>query len=297
MGIRRQFDLNLYSEKFLRYLKRKNYSTETITGYQKDLKKFGEFLLTLYEGNILTEDITKSDIQDYMDYLKDEAGFKVNSIARNLSTLKSFFKFLVYELNFDDNPAEKIRTPKSFVPLPQVLDFGEVEGLLENAKAYSLFYYGLFSLIYYTGTRITAARTIKKQHVDLNNETLYFPYIKGGRDLLLPLHPNLKLVLEELMECNENKGSDFLFQSPKKINSPISAGDARFHLKKVVKLSGITKRVTPHILRHSVATHLTLLGVDQTYIAAILGHVDLRSTKRYQHLNVENLKSAVGKLS
>ncbi|MCM3162723.1 tyrosine-type recombinase/integrase [Metabacillus litoralis] len=297
MVIQKKFDLLMYKDKFIRYLKRKNYSVDTICGYNKDLTKFSKFLSSLYEGSILTEEITKNDILDYMDFLEEDAGFKVNSISRNLSTLKSFFKFLVYELDFDENPAEKIRTPKNFIPLPQILDFDEMNCLLESAKSHSLFYYGMLCLIYYTGTRITAARTLKKQHVDIKNGRLYFPYIKGGRDLYLPLHPKLSEVLDDLMESNQHNGSDYVFQSPKILNHPISAGDIRHNLKKIVKMSGITKRVTPHIIRHSVATHLTLLGVDQTYIAAILGHVDLRSTKRYQHLQVDNLKSAVEKLT
>ncbi|MDV2886374.1 tyrosine-type recombinase/integrase [Alkalihalophilus pseudofirmus] len=296
MVIQKRFDLMLYRDKFLRDLKRKNYSGETINGYEKDLNKFGNYLFGLYGGSILTEEITKSDILDYMDFLKDKAGFKINSISRNLSTLKSFFKFLVFELDFKDNPAEKIRTPKNYVPLPQVLDFDEINDLLESAKRRSLFYYGMFSLIYYTGTRITAARTLKKEHVDFKNGTLYFPYIKGGRDLFLPLHPKLSTILEELIDVNQHDASEYVFQSPKKVNHPISAGDVRHNLKKIVQDTSITKRVTPHIIRHSVATHLTLLDVGQTYIAAILGHVDLRSTKRYQHLQVDNLKSAVEKL-
>lgn len=297
MVIKKKFDFTLYSNKFLRYLKRKNYSDETLKGYNKDLLKFAKYLNGLYEGSILTQDISKNDILDYLDYLREDKMYKVNSVSRNLSTLKSFFKFLVYELDFKDNPAEKIRTPKSYIPLPQVLDVDEIKCLLDHAKTYSIFYYTLISLIYFTGTRITAARTLKKENIDFRNETLYFPYIKGGRDLYLPLHPKLSTVLRELLEYTQQNGSEYVFQSPKFINRPISAADVRHNLRKVAKAAGIKKRVTAHILRHSVATHLTLLGVDQTYIAAILGHVDLRSTKRYQHLQVDNLRNAVEKLT
>lgn len=296
MIFQKNFDLDTHKDQFIRYLKRKNYSSETLTGYQKDLKKFGIFLNEIYGGNLLTEEISKNDILDYMDFLRDTAGYKVNSISRNLSTLKSFFKFLVYELDFNKNPAEKIRTPKNYVPLPQILDFNEASILLEEAKRQSLFYFVLFSLLYFTGSRITAARTLKKENVDFKNNTLYFPYIKGGRDLVLPIHPKLLTILEQFMDKNKHDGSVYVFQSPKRLNYPISASDIRIVLKKIAKLAGISKRVTPHIIRHSVATHLTLLGVEQAYIAAILGHVDLRSTKRYQHLRVDNLRTAVGML-
>lgn len=286
-------DLQVYSEMFIRYLKRNNYSRETIIGYSKDLMRFGQFLEGIYKGQILLEEVGKNDILDYMDFLKESEGFKVNSILRHLSTLKSFYKFLVQEQDFCENPAMKIQTPKNYTPLPEILDIDEVKCLLEEAKNISIFYYTMFSFIYYTGTRITAARTLKKRNVSIKNQRVYFECIKGGRDLHLPLHPRLTLILENYLEQCKGNGSPYVFQSPKVTNTPISASDVRINLRKAANSAGIKKRVTPHILRHSVATHLTVLGVGQAFIAAILGHVDLRSTIRYQHLCVENLREVV----
>ncbi|WP_107901212.1 tyrosine-type recombinase/integrase [Gottfriedia solisilvae] len=296
MFLQRNFDFKVWSDKFLRHLKRKNYSGETISGYTKDLEKFSRFVYEKYEGFILVEEINTGDIQDYMDFLKEIEGYKVNSIARHLCTLKSFFKFLVNELNFKDNPAVKIQKPKSHTPLPQVLSIEEVESLLDSAKEVSYYLYVMFNFIYYTGTRVSPARTLLKQHVDLQNEKVYFPYIKGGRDLFLPLHPKLTTILEGFLDSTKHNGSDYVFTSPKNKFQPVGAEYIRYHLKKVAKKANITKKVTPHILRHSVATHLTVLGVKQAYISEFLGHVDLRSTNRYQHLNVGNLMEAVVKL-
>ncbi|WML46167.1 tyrosine-type recombinase/integrase [Neobacillus sp. PS3-40] len=296
MTLQRNFDLGLYKKKFLRHLRRKNYSLETLVGYEKDLDKFSLFLIEIYQGVILVEEITKNDILDYMDFLKDKEGYKINSISRHLSTLKSFFKFLTQELDFTENPAMKVKTPKSYTPLPQILSFKEVQLLLNETKKYSSFYHVLFSFIYYTGTRITPARTLLVENVNVAEKKVYFPYIKGGKDLHLPLHPILADLLEAHLEKIRHNGSNYVFESPKLQNRPISAGDVRINLRKMSKICGITKRVTPHILRHSVATHLTLLGVDQAFIAAILGHVDLRSTSRYQHLVVDNLRPALEKL-
>ncbi|MYL53750.1 tyrosine-type recombinase/integrase [Pontibacillus yanchengensis] len=296
MIIQETFDLNLYAQKFLRHLKRQHYSEETITGYQKDLRKFSEFLYHEYKGNILTEEIQKEDILDYLGYL-ESLDFKPNSVSRHLSTLKSFYKFLVYEMDFKVDVAARIKQPQIYTPLPAVLDVEEVHNLLQTAKVYSKYYYTLYSLLYYTGSRISPIRTLPKKHVDLKSKQLYLEKIKGGRDLYLPLNEVMyDILVDFLLDCRGD-GSDYVFSSPRLKNQPISAYLIRTQLKKVAKYAGITKRVTPHILRHCTATHLTLQNVDQKFIASILGHTDLRSTARYQQLNVDNLRPTINKLT
>ncbi|MBB3868684.1 tyrosine-type recombinase/integrase [Parageobacillus toebii NBRC 107807] len=295
MIVTTNYDLPIYTSKFLRYLKRQHYSEETITGYEKDLKKFNEFLYREYHGNILTEEIQKEDILDYLGYL-ESLGLKPNSVARHLSTLKSFYKFLVHEMDFKVDVAARIKHPRIYTPLPEILDMEEVQQFLNTAKRYSEFYYVLFSLIYYTGSRLTPIRTLPKKHVDLKHRCIYFEKIKGGRDLHLPLNDHMYHILANFLINQRYDGSEYVFNSPKFKNKPIDSGAIRLTMRKIAKLAGINKRVTPHILRHCTATHLTLLNVDQKYIASILGHVDLRSTARYQQLNVENLRPAVNKL-
>ncbi|SOB90581.1 integrase/recombinase XerD [Ureibacillus xyleni] len=296
MIVQPNFDLPVYTKKFFRHLKRKNYSPETINGYEKDLKKFTAFMYDLYDGYILTEEINKDDILEYLDFLRDQT-YKPNSIARYFSSVRSLYKYLVIELDFKTNPTLGITTRNVYVPLPEILDPDEMKLILSTAKELSELHYALLNLIYYTGSRITAARTLLKQNIDLKNNKIYFPRIKGGRDLYLPLHPTLHELLSDYMLKTRNNGSDYLFPSPKFINKPISAADVRVNLKKIVKQCNITKRVTPHVIRHCTATHLTLLGVDQKYIASVLGHTDFRSTARYQHLNVEDLRPAMEKLT
>lgn len=291
-----QFDLQLYVDKFIRYLRRLNYSPETIDGYSKDLKKFKVFLIQEYSGNILTKQIQREDILDYLKMLQDN-GLKPNSIARNLSTLKSFFKFLVHELNFENDVATRIKNAKYHTPLPIILDENEMELLLKTTKSYSPFYHALFSLLYYTGSRLTPVRTILREHIDLRNRKIYFEKVKNGKDLYLPLAEDIYDILNGFMLETKHQQHKYLFNSPKILNSPISAADVRVNLKKVCALVGITKKVTPHTIRHCTATHLTLKGVGQKYISEILGHTDLRSTARYQQVNVEDLRPSINKLS
>lgn len=280
----------------MRYLRRLNYSPETISAYTKDLKRFKAYLVAEYGGNILTSQIQREDILDYLQMLQDE-GLKPNSLARNLSTLKSFFKFLVHELNFPNDVATRIKHAKFHTPLPIILDEEEMERLLDIAKTYSPFYFALFSLLYYTGSRLTPVRTIMREHIDLRNRKIYFEKVKNGRDLYLPLGDDIFDILNQFMLDTKHLQYKYLFNSPKLMNNPISAADVRVNLKKICALADINKRVTPHTIRHCTATHLTLKGVGQKYISEILGHTDLRSTARYQQLNVEDLRASINELS
>jgi site-specific recombinase XerD len=289
-----KFNLPLLQQKFIRHLKRNNYSPETLVGYDKDLMKFGKYIFGVYDGSVLVEELGKDDLQDYLDFLREES-YSLNTIARNISTLKSFFNYLVSELSFTENPAGKIKTPQPYTPLPEILTLNEIEHFLNTTKNYSKVHFVLLSSIYYTGSRLTPIRLLLKQNIYLEERRIYFPRIKGGRDLHLPIHPKLYDILDEYLYHHRHE-SEFVFPSNRFKNKPMSAADIRIHIKKVQKRAGINKRITPHIIRHCTATHLTVLGVDQRYISAILGHVDLRSTARYQHLNVDNLRDSLKKL-
>lgn len=295
MLLQQNFDLPLYITKFIRHLTRQNYSQETITGYGKDLKKFSEFLFKHYSGSLLTEEIEKEDIKDFISML-DASGLKPNSVARHLSSIKSFYNFLVYEMNFPVNVGAQVKQSKLFTPLPTILTPVEIQQFLEAAKQYSMYYHVLFSLLYYTGSRLTPVITLRKKDVDMTINKVYFPKTKNGRDLHLPLHDKLSKLLDDYLYLQKSIGSEYVFPSPRSKFKPISAADVRKKMYLIKKIAGISKRMTPHLLRHCMATHLTILGVDQKYVASILGHVDLRATARYQQLNVDNLRPSINKI-
>lgn len=289
------YDVNFYIQKFIRNLKRRNYSPETIIGYTKDLKRFNEFIFQEYEGDISMEQIQKEDLIDYLVSL-EESGLKPNSVSRHLSTLKSFFKFLVYDMNFKIDVASRIKHSNVYTPLPKILDVEEVQTLLKTTSELSTFYYVFFALIYNTGSRLTPIRILQKENIDLTTNQVYFERVKGGRDLHLPLNSFISKVLSDFISNHPSPESRYLFPSPINPLQPISPADVRLNLKKFAFAAGIEKRVTPHILRHCTATHLTIMGVDQKFIASVLNHSDLRSTARYQQLNVDNLRPTLEQL-
>ncbi|MFC7685783.1 tyrosine-type recombinase/integrase [Ureibacillus sp. GCM10028918] len=289
------YDLPIFANKFFRYLKRQHYSADTILAYQKDLNRFDDFLFQTYKGNILTEEIQKEDIQDFLAFLEED-NLAPNSILRHLSTLKSFYKFLVFEMDFKVDVAGRIRHKAVYTPLPEPLSFEEIEAFFQAAKEHSTFFHALFSLTYYTGSRISPIRELLKEHIDLDQQKVYFPKVKNDKDLHLPLHEAVIPILADYFIETRHNHSKYVFPSPKIKNQPVSRACIRVNIKKIAAKAGIKKRVYPHLLRHSTATHLTLLDVNQKFIATILGHSDLRATDRYQKLNVENLRSKLNKL-
>lgn len=291
----KNFDLPDYTGKFIRHLQRQGYSTETITGYKKDLGQFEKFLLQMYKDNILTEEIQRGDILDFLDDL-EKRGLKTSSRARALSTLKSFYKFLVYELRFKENVAGQIRHPKLEKQRTEILSQEEIDSFMNTAKTLCPFEYVLFSLLYYTGSRLSPIQKLKKGAIDLDERKIFLDKAKWGKNLAVPLHDKMVPILEEFLHLHRNNGSLFVFPSPRSLEKPISKGYIRKKMKKTAALAGIKKNVYPHLLRHCMATRLTTLGVGQLQLARLMGHEDTRPTERYQHLHVEDLRSPINLL-
>lgn len=282
--------------KFFAHLNRMSYSMETYKGYEKDLQFFQRFIsVHKQHENFLMGEVTKEDILGFMDYGK-ERGHKPNTIARRLSTLKSFYKFIVNELDYPVDVAARIRLPKVYTPLLDILNESEVKLLLNQAAKMDPFYHFFFSLIYYTGSRLTPVRTLEKKNVFLDERVLYLPKVKGGKDLYLPMHEKLVRLFSLHFEQDIIRDNRYVFPSRKYPEQPISASIVRLKLESIAKNAGISKKITPHRIRHCTATHLTIKKVDQRSIANILGHTDLRSTARYQHLSIEHLRDPINML-
>lgn len=283
-------------ESFFAHLERMGYSLDTQTAYEKDLLFFERFIVSRKEErDFLIDHISKEDLLMFIDYGR-EMLHKPNTIARRLSTIKSFYKFLVNELDFPIDLAARVKLPKVYVPLIDILTEREIRELLHESEKLDPFYHLLFSMIYYTGSRLTPVRTLEKKNVSLTERVLYFPRVKGGRDLYLPIHHKLVNLLEVHFQKPFIQENCYVFPSKKFPSQPISAADVRLKLARVIKAAQINKRVTPHTLRHCTATHLTIKHIDQRTIASILGHTDLRSTARYQHLSIEHLRDPLNHL-
>ena len=282
---------------FLNYIKfEKRYSQHTLAAYQRDLREFGEFLIKDFEAPALNT-VTSGIIRSWMAELK-EKGNSAKSINRKISTLKSFFLFLMKQKEIEQTPLATVVTPKISKRLPAFVAEKDIDTLF-NYVEFNDDWKGrtdrLVLLVFYnTGMRLSELVNLKESQVDA-----YYSQLKvlgkGNKERLIPLSKEL---LAEL-KC-------YIAEKPVKAESVQNVfvnekGKALYdkYVYKLVKqnLALITtlQKKSPHILRHTFATHLTNSGADINAVKELLGHSSLAATQVYTHNNIEKLKEAYKK--
>ena len=277
---------------FLLYLRiEKNLSQNSIEAYENDLKRFLKFIF--YDNKKFILD--SSYIQNYISQLID-LNLEISTLQRNLSSLRSFFCYLVDEKIINFNPAELIDIPKRKRSLPEVLTQEEINILFTNINTNNpigIRDRAMFELLYSSGLRVSEMTSIKIIDFLDDNEWLRV-YVKGSKERLIPLGKevlkwvNFYLDKSRNYLLNKNKKNDFLFVNFR--GDGISRKGVWMLLKKYVSLSKITKNISPHSLRHSFATHLIEGGMDLRAVQELLGHSDISTTSIYTHLNRTYLK-------
>ncbi len=276
-------------EDFKNYLLlEKKYSQNTINSYNNDLNKFENH----FKNKKKLKSLTNKDIKDYIQNLNKIESPR--SVARNISSLKSFYKFLLIEKYITKNPLENIIQPKLKKTLPKVLTETEVDNLL-NIKLtdnYSHRNKAMLELMYSSGLRVTELINLQITDIDLNMALVRI-FGKGSKERIIPLGQYAVNALNEYITYHrpgmiKNKPTNYLFLS--------SRGDKMTRqaffkiLQKLAKEQGIKTEFSPHTLRHSFATHLLKHGADLRSIQELLGHSDVSSTQIYTHITNEKLK-------
>ena len=272
---------------FLRYLLiDKGYSNNTIESYKRDLDKFLEFNK---DKNI--NKITNEDLKEYIKYLNTE---KLNekSIARNISSLKSFYKFLSIEKYINNNPSDALFLPKVKKSLPNTLTEDEVLKLLdiELNDNFSYRNKAMLELIYATGLRVSELINLKLQDIDLSQDIVR-TFGKGSKERIVPIGEKEyleKYIYEYRGSMLKRESSEYVFLN----NHGKQMTRQGFFkiIKKLAKEKCINKELSPHILRHSFASHLLKYGADLRTIQELLGHSDISTTQIYTHITNEELK-------
>lgn len=261
----------------------KKYSEDTIFSYKNDLEKFFNFF-----KNIAIKDIGKNDLRNYLKYLSDY-GLSEKSIAHNISTLRSFYKFLVAEEYIDSNLVILIDLPKIPKNLPNVLSVEEVDRLLDidvNDK-YSSRNKAMLELMYSSGLRVSELINLKVVDVSLD-EALVKVLGKGSKERIVPIGDCAINALTIYMsiyrkELIKKQSSDYLFLSS--LGNKMSR-QAFFKIIKAIALEkNIKTEISPHTLRHSFATHMLNYGADLRSIQELLGHSDISTTQIYTHIS------------
>lgn len=265
----------------------KKYSKNTIESYKRDLTQFNNFI------DKKVTDIEDSDIKKYLkelNILKESN----KTVARFISSLRTFYKFLIIEKIVTKNPLENIELPKLNKSLPKTLDEEDIDKLL-NIKLtdnYSFRNKAMIELMYATGLRVTELINLKMQDIDINMALLR-TMGKGSKERIIPIG-DYALHYLELYIFNyrdsmlKKEYNDYLFLN----NHGKQMTRQGFFkiLKKIAVENEIEKDFSPHTLRHSFATHLLNHGADLRSIQELLGHSDISTTQIYTHVSNKQLK-------
>lgn len=287
-------------QSFINYLKfEKRASNHTITAYQKDLEQFFSFLSEQYQIN-RPKQVEHTFIRSWTAYLMDN-GISAKAVNRKLSTLRSFFTYLLKQGEIEKNPLSKIIAPKIPKRLPNFVPKKSINDLLDNVH-FANDYNGqrdklIIELFYSTGIRLSELIHIKPGDIDVSNKTLKV-LGKRNKERIIPIHDNLLEKISAFITYSNTliligKKEDYVFLTEKgnKIYPRLVYNIVNNYLSRVATIT----QKSPHVLRHTFATHMLENGADINAIKEILGHSSLSATQIYTHNTVEKLKAIYNK--
>ena len=268
-------------------------SVQTSRAYKLDITRFVTY--ATIKGAKAPAEIGARMLREFVYHLKD-LGLSPASIRRNVSAVRTYFKFMLGEGFVVRDPSERLETPKRWRTLPEVLGIEEIEKLLAAPSLDEPLAFrdrAMLELAYGAGLRVSEWISLGVRDVMLSDHVVRV-FGKGAKERLVPIGRRaigaIAIYLRELrpkLEKGEGKGRLFLNSRGR----PLSRMGAWKILRKYVDQVGITKPVSPHTLRHSFATHLLEGGADLRAVQEMLGHVDISTTQIYTHVDREYLRS------
>jgi integrase/recombinase XerC len=284
-------------ESFLNYLRfEKRYSQHTLISYQTDLEQFLFFIINGFDAPSLRH-IEASMVRSWLAELKGTEGLTAKSINRKISTLKSFFKFLMKEGVIEMTPMSTVNAPKIRKRLPVYVEEKDMRTLFDHVE-FPDGWRGqteklILQLFYNTGMRLSELIHLKESQLD----TAY-GHIKvlgkGNKERIIPVNKELLGALSNYISNKpDNTKAENIFVSEK--GKPLYPKQVYNLVKKNLALITTVKKKSPHILRHSFATHLTNNGADLNAVKELLGHSSLAATQVYTHNSIEKLKEVFKK--
>jgi integrase/recombinase XerD len=274
-------------------------SANTLEAYGRDVEEF----LT-YCGGLALKEISRDDVGDFVQYL-GRVGRSPKTVARKLSAVREFFKFLYTEKDIKDNPAADVLTPKQEKPLPKFLSEDEIKRLIAAAKECSgpkgRQMTAMLELMYASGLRVSELVSLPENCINFDRRQV-FVRGKGSKERVVPVAPAaIQAVFDYLEQRDcficEGRRSIWLFPSKSSRSGHISRDTFFKRLKELAVKAGIyPSRVTPHVLRHSFATHLLNHNADLRSVQKMLGHESINTTEIYTHILSDKLLETVQKL-
>jgi integrase/recombinase XerC len=279
-------------EDFKKYIQfEKRFSTHTVIAYQNDLLQFADYVAQTYKISTIAEVnhlIIRSWIVDLMNNK-----ITPRSVNRKITTLKTFYKFLLRQKIVTENPMLKIQSPKTSKRLPVFVEKEKMDTLLDNVEFGDDFTGHrnklIIELFYSTGMRLSELINLKTADIDLYNNTLKV-LGKRNKERIIPFSAELKKQIEKYIVLKKGSESNeylLVADSGKKLHEKFVYTIVKTYLSQVTTID----KKSPHVLRHTFATHMLNNGADLNAIKDLLGHANLSATQVYTHNTVEKLKN------
>ena len=283
--------MNASRNSFLEYLQyEKRFSNHTVLAYSNDLAQFSEYLHKTYEIQEL-QDINHTVIRSWVVSMMDQK-MSPRSVNRKITTLKTFYKFLLRQQVVKENPMLKIQSPKTSKRLPVFVEKDNMNALLDTTEFGSNFEGQrnklLIEVLYATGIRLSEIINLKQANVNLSSAQLKV-LGKRNKERIVPFNDALKQLIKTYLQHPEVKSTDYLFvtKNGKKLYEKFVYRVVNKYLSEVTSI----QKKSPHVLRHTFATHMLNNGADLNAIKELLGHANLSATQVYTHNTVEKLKN------
>lgn len=285
-----------YLEKYRAYLQNERYySPHTINNYTKDIL---EYLKYLEQDNITLTNTGLNLARNYA-YTLANKNLKPTSINRKLSSIRNFYRFLITQEVVKSNPFDAIETIKIEKKLPNYLYLDDLETLfnsIDQSTPLGVRNYCLLELLYGTGIRVSELCNIKLHDIDFYNNNILITG-KGNKQRYVPIHQSLREILITYLNFARNellKDSDEIVDNlfVNHRGGALTSRGVRDILKNLVNESGLNVKISPHVLRHSFATHMLDYGADLRSVQKLLGHENLSTTQIYTHVSKEKLKES-----
>ena len=268
-------------------------SGNTVASYLRDITRLAEYATS--HGAKSPEQLSAARLREFIYFLKD-LGLATTTIGRQISAIRTYFKFLVGEGLAARDPSERLESPKRWRTLPAVLSVPEVEQLLQapnTDEPLAIRDRALLEFAYATGVRVSELVALKLQDI-LFEDGVARVFGKGAKERLVPVGRRalgaVALYARQIRPTlDRGHGRGVLFLNAR--GTPLSRVGAWGVIKASARRAGLAKRVTPHTLRHTFATHLLEGGADLRAVQEMLGHVDLATTQLYTHVDREYLRT------
>jgi len=281
-----------YIDEFIEYLKiQRNYSEFTRVNYEKDLEEYYEFL---NNNNYNFNNMDYKKCMDFLIYL-DGKKYKKNSISRKLSSLRTFYKFLVLNNYSKNNPFLLISSPKKEKKIPRFINYQGIEEIFNIPDIKTMEGQRekvILEVLYGSGIRVSELVNIKLKDIDFNNKTILI-FGKGSKERVVPFGDYALEAINTFINDGRDKylgdiESEYLIVGKNEPN--LTTRRIEQIIDKLIKKTSIKMNITPHMFRHTFATHLLDNGCELIAVQELLGHESLSSTEIYTHVSNEHLR-------